>query len=61
MKDNMIAFTLTTLALGAGLVAYAHASFTTKLELESLRAIVERIDNRVYKMAVKEGVEGGHH
>ena len=38
------------LALGVGLTAYAHTHFSTKIEVEQLRRIIERVDDRVYEL-----------
>ncbi len=38
------------IALGAGLVAYAHANFSTKGHVEDLKDTIKRIDDRIYKI-----------
>lgn len=44
-------------ALGASLVAYAHANFSTKESMSSLSDLVKRIDNRVYNLVKHYGIE----
>jgi hypothetical protein len=48
MKIRDLVALSSILVLGISLTAYAHTHFSTKIEVEQLRNIVERIDDRVY-------------
>lgn len=41
------------IGLGASLVIYAHATFSTKYEVRTIRDILKTIDNRVYDIHLK--------
>ena len=55
MKQEM-RYALALIGLGAGLVAYAHTTFATKGEVDSVSKMVYRIDKRVYELIRS----GGH-
>lgn len=58
MKQEQIIWALIqAVIIGAGLIAYAHANFSTTSEMENLISTINRIDDRVYKLAQKNGVE----
>lgn len=43
-----IKYALYLIGLGMSLLMYAHAEFSTKKEVDSLKTVVDRIDQRVY-------------
>lgn len=49
MRDE-IKYAIYMLALGASLVVYAHANFSTKEETSSVKSTVEKMDERVYEI-----------
>ncbi len=57
MKHDYLWQVIQAIIIGAGLIAYAHANFSTKTDLEMIRETLERIDERVYKLAQKNGVD----
>jgi tetrahydromethanopterin S-methyltransferase subunit E len=58
MKSDVLLWQIIqAIVIGAGLLAYAHANFATKTELEKMYETVSRIDERVYKLAQKQGIE----
>ena len=58
MKNEQIIWSvIQAIIVGAGLVAYAHANFSTKEESETMQETLNRIDDRVYKLAQLNGVE----
>jgi len=58
MKSDVLLWqVIQAIVLGAGLLAYAHANFATKTEVETMLETVNRIDERVYKLAQKQGID----
>lgn len=45
---NEIKYAIYMIGIGMSLVLYAHTEFSTKREVETLKSIIERIDQRVY-------------
>lgn len=45
---NELKYAIYMIGLGMTLVIYAHSEFSTKREVESLKTVIERIDQRVY-------------
>lgn len=56
-SEVVIGLFIQGIIMAVGLVAYAHANFSTKHEMESLREVINRIDERVYALATKEGIK----
>jgi hypothetical protein len=56
-QDVVLAMLLQAIVMGAGLVAYAHANFATVSVVESMKITIDRIDERVYQLAQKEGIK----
>ena len=50
---NEIKYVLYLIGLGMSLVMYAHTEFSTKREVEGLRSVIDRIDQRVYDIHAK--------
>jgi hypothetical protein len=57
MKHDYFWQVIQAIIIGAGLIAYAHANFSTKSEFEVISETLTRIDERVFKLAQKNGVE----
>jgi tetrahydromethanopterin S-methyltransferase subunit E len=57
MKSEVLWQIIQAIVLGAGLLAYAHANFATKSESEKIHETVIRIDERVFQLVKKQGIE----